>query len=130
MQWTLSHVQHLDNTLFIKGLAENQGRNYKPIALFKDVTYGTGIPVVVNGVRYLIEQLSAENTQVLVRCDCGDFFWRGNYADYLDSSLWGRKRKKYESKGIGPPANPTNAPMLCKHLMKMMLALRDAGILV
>lgn len=115
-------------TLFIKGLAENQGRNYKPAVLFKDVTYGTGIPVVVNGIQYLIEQLSAENNDVLVRCDCPDFYWRFNYYDHVDQSLWGRKRKKYEGRGLWK-ANPMEMPGMCKHLMKLMLALRDAKII-
>lgn len=118
-------------TLFVRGLAQNEGRTYDSIILFKDVNYGHGIPIVASdGREYLLERLSIEDNDVLVRCNCGDFYWRGNFANYLDNSLFGRKRKKYESLGILPPANPTDAPMLCKHLMKLSYALRDAGIIV
>ena len=116
------------NTLFIKGLAENAGRNYKTLALFKNVTYGSGLPVVVNDKEYLIEPISAENTDVVVRCDCKDFYWRFNYYDHLDHSLYGRKRSQYEGKGLWK-ANPMEMAGMCKHLMKMFLALRDAQIL-
>jgi len=115
-------------TLFIKGLAENAGRNYKPIVLFKDVIYGSGLPVIVNDVEYLIEPISAEHNDALVRCDCKDYQYRFCHSNYLDHSLYGRDRKKYEGKGLWK-ANPMEMVGMCKHLMKMFLALRDAQIL-
>ena len=59
-----------------------------------------------------------------------------------DSELWNKRvdaliemvneaeRKKYESLGIRPPVNPTNAPMMCKHLMKFTKALQESGVLM
>jgi hypothetical protein len=117
-------------TLLVRGTAVNEGRTYKPIVLFKQVEYGTGIPLrASDGRDYLLRPLSAENNDVLLRCDCKDFYWRFNYYDHLDKSLYGRKRSKYESQG-GPPANPLEMPGMCKHLMKMLLALRDAELLL
>ena len=118
-------------TLFLKGLAESSEREYGPVVLFKGVNYdGNQVKITASdGIEYSFDKLSLENTDVLVRCQCGDFFWRGNYANYLDGSLQGPKRKKYESHG-GPPVNPTNAPMLCKHLMKMIKVIAEAGIFI
>jgi hypothetical protein len=117
------------NTLFIKSIAQNENREYSPCILCKGVDYkGNQVKITANdGRQYNFNKLSLENTDILVRCNCGDFFWRGNYADHLDGSLYGRKRRKYESNG-GPPANPTNAPMICKHLMKMIKVVNEAGI--
>lgn len=120
-------------TLFIRGRAVNEGRQYKTIILFKNVIYtneanGDLAFVANDGKQYFIKRLSEENTQVLVRCDCPDFHWRFNYFDYLDDSLHGRKRKKYEGKG-GPPANPAELPGMCKHLMKTAMALKDANLI-
>lgn len=124
-------------TLFIKGLAhsEESGKDYSPMVLFKGVNYHASkdsqnwIDIVANdGRNYVFERLNRDN-DVLVRCDCNDFKWRGTYADHLDHSLYGRNRKKYESLG-GPPANPTNAPMMCKHLIKLVKSLSESGILM
>jgi hypothetical protein len=123
-------------TLFIKGIAnsEESGKQYSPMVLFKGVNYHNSkdhqdwIEIVANdGRNYVFEKLNSENN-VLVRCDCNDFKWRGIYANHLDHSLYGRNRKKYESLG-GPPANPTNTPMMCKHLIKLVKSLDKAGIL-
>jgi len=117
-------------TLLIRGTAVNEGRTYKPMVLFKQVRYGEGINLRANdGKDYQLKPLSAENNDILIRCDCKDFHWRFNYYDHLDHSLYGRKRAEYVSQG-GPPANPLELPGMCKHLMKMLLALRDAELLL
>lgn len=121
-------------TLFISGLAQNteKGTEYRPLVVFKGVKYKQpGVPGVVeitasDEKQYAFEQLNYENNGVLVRCDCPDFRWRFNYYDWMDRSLFGNKRKNYEGQG-GPPANPTESPGMCKHVMKLMSALREAG---
>lgn len=118
-------------TLFLRGLAENRrggGGEYRPIILFKGVQYSDDgeVKVVADGKFYRFAQLSESDNDALVRCDCGDFYWRFNYYDHLDKSLYGNKRKKYEGE---MPINPTKSPGMCKHLMKMMYALRDAGVI-
>ena len=117
-------------TLFIKALAQNEGREYSPIILFKKVNYNSDeVKITDNtGKEYSFGKLSLENTDVVLRCNCADFFYRFNYYDHLDKSLYGRKRRKYESKGVGPPANPLELPGICKHLMKTAHVLREAGI--
>lgn len=119
-------------TLFIKGLAQNQGKEYNPIILFKGVNYleSGGTSVIDNiGSTFNLQQLSFENNDVVLRCNCPDFLWRFNFYNHLDQSLYGRKRKKYESHG-GLPANPSELPGMCKHLIKLSMAIRESGLIV
>lgn len=121
-------------TLFIKGIAQSEGKEYNPMILFKRVNYNTKnitetIKLFANdGNFYKLEKLSLENTDVNLRCNCPDFYWRANYAHFLNDSLYGKKRTKYESKGIYPPVNPTNAPIICKHLIKMQEVLQKSNL--
>jgi len=122
-------------TLFVKGLAVNEGRKNESIIVFKGVKYRDGrgrgvVPLATSDGRTVhLERLSAEDDDVIVRCSCKDFFWRFNYYDSLDKSLFGRKRKKYEGAELWE-ANPSEAPGMCKHLMKMARVLEEAGLLV
>ena len=119
-------------TLFVRGLAQNENREYNPIIFFKNVKYldKSGVSLMASdGKEYFLEQLSAKSNDVLVRCNCQDFYWRFNYHDYLDKSLHGNKRKKYEAKHNPGSANPLEMPGMCKHLMKMMKTLGESGIL-
>ena len=122
-------------TLFVKGLAESGGSEYSPVVVFKRVGYqdtsGPGvIPLAASdGQEYFLERLSAEQTDVLVRCNCDDFYWRFNYFNSTDKSLYSRKRKKYEALYNPGSANPQSMPGLCKHLMKMAGVLRESGVL-
>ena len=117
-------------TLFIKALAQNEGKEYNPIVLFKKVNYnGDEVTIIASeGEEVSFDRLSTETTDVLLRCNCPDFFWRFNYYNHLDKALQGPKRRKYESKGVGPPANPSEMPGMCKHLMKTAKVLKEAGI--
>jgi hypothetical protein len=116
-------------TLFIKAEARNEDRHYSSIILFKNVNYnGNQVRIVASdGLTYHFDKLTLEDTDILVRCNCPDFYWRFNYYNHQDKSLYGRVRAPYESQG-GPPANPMKLPGMCKHLMKTVVALKDAGI--
>jgi hypothetical protein len=135
-------IEHLDwvpflgvNTLFVKATVKNEGKKHESIMLFKGIKYkmkeGKGIvPLMASdGRKVFIEQISSQNDDVLVRCSCGDFFYRFNFYNSLDGSLFGRKRKKYEGQGLWE-ANPNKAPGICKHLIKMSKVLRESNLLV
>lgn len=117
-------------TLFVKGLAQNEEREYNPIILFKNINYKeNGVKLIANnGKEYQFAPISLEESEVLVRCNCPDFRYRFSYYNHLDKSLYGRKPKKYESKGVRPPANPKELPGMCKHCLKLTEVLRQSGI--
>lgn len=120
-------------TLYIKALAQNteNSKEYNPLILFKNIMYlnkkdKDSVEIIDNNQKkYIINKI--KNNDVLVRCNCKDFYWRGNYADHLDHSLYGTKRSPY--KGItGFSVNPNNDPMICKHLIKMYKVLHRSGL--
>jgi hypothetical protein len=119
-------------TIYFKGLAQNENRAYNPIILFKTVQYDSQSPntiriVADDGSVYVLDKLSPAANEVAVRCNCADFRWRFNYYDFLDHSLYGRKRAKYEG---NYRINPKEMPGMCKHLMSLTRALTDSGILI
>lgn len=119
------------NTLLIRGTAKNEGKLYKPLILFKDVNYtdGPGVTITASdGRRFFMERLTPDAHDVLVKCSCADFKWRFNFTDHLGKSLYGRKRAKYEGKGLWE-ANPLQMEGMCKHLIKLAKALEDAGVI-
>lgn len=116
-------------TLFIKGLARNEDRQYNTIVLFKGVDYeADNITIAASdGMIYSFAPLSLERNDINVRCSCPDFSWRFNYYNHLDKSLQGPKRKKYEGT-TGVKANPLELPGLCKHLLKTIQVLKEARL--
>ena len=124
-------------TLFVKGTAKNEGngKEYKPIILFKNVRYKESNDsrlwaeiVASDGRKYFFEKLSDRN-DVVLRCNCMDFHWRWNHTDYIDKSLYGSVRKKYEAKERPGSSNPLGLPGMCKHLIKLAKSLNEARIL-
>lgn len=122
-------------TLFVKGLARREGSKNECIMLFKGVKYhGRKDPGLVeirasNGETVLLEPLSHESTDVLVRCTCKDFHWRMTHFNKMDGSLFGRDRKKYEALVRPGTSNPEELAGVCKHLMKMSRVLSKASLL-
>jgi hypothetical protein len=122
-------------TLYLKGLAQNteNSKEYYPIILFKGIKYsknpGNNYVEIRDsrGKDYILEKI--DNNEVLVRCNCNDFFWRGNYADHLDGSLYGRKRAKYFPFSKRESVNPNNNTMVCKHIIKLYKVLGQSGII-
>lgn len=123
-------------TLFVKGLARNdiKGTEYSPMILFKNVRYyDSKNPYLAelsasDGRKYFFERLNTDQ-DVVLRCNCGDFYWRFNHEDHVDRSLYGRKRRKYEAKINPGSANPRKLPGMCKHLMQLVRSLDNNGIL-
>ena len=119
-------------TLFVKGIAQNGEKEYSPIVVFKRVTYHETeagcISLKAKDGTYFLEQLSSEDTDVLVRCDCPDFGFRFKYYDHLDKSLHGHKGKKYQGQGLWE-ANPHHLPGMCKHVIKLWKVLSESTII-
>jgi len=109
-------------TLFVKGLATNENREYNTIALFKEVNYSNDgdATIEVDGKDYKFDKPNLSTSNILVRCGCDDFNWRICHYNYIDKSLYGRDRKPYTrvEGSTRPPANPYKLPALCKHLIR------------
>lgn len=118
-------------TLFIKGRAKNiqEKTEYDCIILFKKVDYQKNeVTITADDLKeYHFGKLSYDNTDVLIRCGCKDFFWRWHHTDHVDKSLQGPNRKKYEGQGLWK-ANPLELPGACKHILKMVKVLTEAHI--
>lgn len=124
-------------TLYVKGLAQNEGREHSPIVVFKRVNYNINendkMAVTINasdGGIYTFEKLTLNNTDLILRCSCGDFRYRFAWYNRLDHCLYGRVPPKYESKGIRHPVNPMEISGMCKHCIKLIKVLGTAGIFV
>jgi hypothetical protein len=125
-------------TLRIKGDCYNKqnGHQYQPLIIFKNVQYypekRLGLVEIMDntGKTYFLEKLGGDKNDVLVRCGCGDFFYRGNWFDHLEKCLAGPVRKKYEAKYAPGSANPTESMMFCKHLIKLGRILNASSLLV
>jgi len=121
-------------TLFVKALAQNEGKEYSPIIVFKNVQYHQNqnpdlIKITEDGNDHFFEQLSM-NTDVILRCGCADFYWRGVHFNHLDKSLYGRDRKRYEAMYNPGSSNPTQSPIMCKHLIKLADTMRENNIII
>lgn len=123
-------------TLFIKGLIRNESKKYDCIMLFKNIIFkeNEGKKLIKirmsNGKTYFVEQINSNKNDVLVRCNCMDFYYRFNYYNHLDHSLYGRKRSKYEALERPNTANPTQKPGMCKHLIKMAKIIKETNLLI
>lgn len=115
-------------TLYVKGLAQNEGKEYNTIIVFKRIDYkGDEVTITSSDLQEVsFTKPSLENTDVMLRCSCPDFQYRFKHYNSIDKSLQGPKGK-YESKG-GAPANPMEMPGMCKHLMQTMHVLGEAGL--
>lgn len=124
-------------TLYVKGLAQSDsGKQYSPMIMFKNVNFHTSadgynlIEIVASDNQpYYLERLQSNGNDVTVRCNCADLYWRGIHYLKQDNSLYGRDRKPYIGQGLWE-ANPSKSPILCKHLIKFVNALKDAGALI
>jgi len=121
-------------TLYVKGLAQNEGKEYTPMILFRNVKYhpeknNKAFSLRAEGKVYYLESLSASKNDVLVRCNCPDFQWRFQHFNSKEKSLYGSDRKPYEAVFRPGTANPEESPGMCKHVMKLMKALDASELL-
>jgi hypothetical protein len=124
------------NTLLLRSHVENfgdGGGEYNPLILFKNVKYhprrNPGLVEIVSSdtqQHYFIEKLNSNRNDVLLRCSCGDYFWRFNYYNRIDRSLYGAVRSPYQGEYR---INPREMPGMCKHLMKLGISLQESGFL-
>ncbi len=70
-------------TLFVRARAVNEDRQYKTVMLFRGVEYHRErdgpnlVEIKVGNTPHYLNPLSEKKNQVLVRCNCQDFFFSG-----------------------------------------------------
>ena len=123
------------NVLSANGLAQSADKQHSPVAVFSEVIFeNDDSPTNVSftgadGEEYNIQPISLSKNNVKVNCSCLDFRWRFAAYNHKDGSLFGNPPAPYQKKTDRPPANQQQKPGVCKHLMKLMVALKDAGVL-
>lgn len=115
--------------------ASSGPKTYDPKILFLDTTYedddtGTNVTfTAVDGDTYNIQPISLSRSNCKVRCNCLDFYYRFHNQNANKDALYGQLRPPYHRKtDTRPPANPENVNGLCKHLIKVVQSLRQAGL--
>lgn len=122
----------LDVKAVVKG---SSGMTYKPMIIFKNVKLQDAdspqnVTVVdYNGKELHIDPESVKSSNVMVRCDCMDFYWRFANWNLKHKALLGDKPGAYVKKTNRPPVNPMQKPGVCKHLYKLVQQLRGKGLL-
>jgi len=109
---------------------------YKPMLFFNEIQYedqNTNQNVTfkaTTGEDVSMQPINLSDNVVRVRCDCLDFYFRFAPWNFSNDDIYGPKPKPYVRKtNTYPPVNPTRSPGICKHVMKLTHAIRDAGML-
>lgn len=79
-----------------------------------------------------IMPISASRNDCKVLCGCLDFYYTFAWYDYNRDALIGKPPKPYQKVpgSNRPPRNPTNAPGICKHVMKLAEHLKAQGVMI
>lgn len=111
------------------------GMQYEPVIVFKNVTFeqeDTPQNITVqgsDGKDHHIDAASVRNSDVQVRCNCMDFYWRFANWNMKHKSLLGNPPPPYVKKTDRPPVNPTQKPGVCKHLYKLIQQIKAKRIM-
>lgn len=82
-----------------------------------------------DGNEYTVHAIPLPRVNVKVRCNCLDFYYRFSTWNHNDGSLFGKKPPSYTRKTkTHPPVNPMQVPGMCKHIISMMEAINEAGL--
>ncbi len=122
-----------NDKLLVTATVEGETNKYTTSILFDSVQFvnpdTTGSVDI--GATQNIMPLSHNSTDCKVMCECLDFYYTFAWYDFNKDSLYGKPQKPYEKVpgSNRPPRNPSNAPGICKHLMKVADHLQANGIL-
>jgi len=120
--------------LSIKASALSDGTKYTTTAIFDGVIYDDADQADnvsfsgPSGDEFHIEPIELARNNIKVHCNCLDFYWRFATWNHQKNSLDGHPPPPYQKKTNRPPVNPRQVPGVCKHLLKTIEELRNAGI--
>jgi len=121
-------------TLSVRSTVNSDGTNYTTTIQFDGVEFHEDDQAAnvsfkaVGGGESHISPIMLQRSNCKVSCDCLDFYWRFATQNAKVDSLDGKAPPPYHKRTSRPPANIKNTPGVCKHLMKTVVALRDAHL--
>lgn len=130
------YIPYLDNNALRCDAEVTSGPNkYSPAILFRQVEFqdenlssNTTFRAADNN-EYHIIPISLAGSNVRVRCNCLDFYYRFSPWNYSNGSLAGEPPPPYQDRDPNRgPANPTRTPGVCKHIIKLVDRLKQARI--
>ena len=122
------------NNLNVESIAASNGTNYNPKITFNQIEFeeeDTPNNITFKGKdgnEYHMQPINLAEKTLRVRCDCLDFYWRFAAFNAKDKSLIGTAPKPYKRVSNRGPVNPKQVPGACKHILKTIQALKDAGM--
>lgn len=129
------------SALIQSSIAGSTGKEYDVKVRFDNIhlvkpseedKFPEAIPVRVkvgNQKTHKMMPLNKKKNPVKVGCTCPDFQWRFAWWNNKNGSLLGAKPKPYKKKTDRPPVNANQVEGVCKHIIKVLDALEDTGIL-
>lgn len=125
-----------EGTLLVKAKTPGQGQIYDTSMLFSGVNYKpkpkngqlsfgeVSLRDPASGNIYYMDKLGESGTDVKVNCTCPDFEHTFRPHNHKHGALLGNSAPMPGSK-----KNPTEAPGMCKHLMRLASKLKEKGIM-
>lgn len=122
--------------LNVQATVRSNQREYDPQIQFLGVKFlpaATATSTTImgsDGEERHIEPIDLARSNVKVRCNCLDFYFRFASWNYSDQSLWGRKPPLYRKVpgSNRPPVNPMRVPGVCKHIVRVVEHLRQIKV--
>lgn len=121
--------------LQVRAEVSSNNSKYSPSVSFEGVVFDDSDQpdnITFTGVdnkEYHINSIELNSLNVKVKCNCLDFYYRFAPFNNNDGSLLGNPPPPYQRKtDTRPPANIQKTPGVCKHIMKVITALKDVDI--
>lgn len=122
-------------TLRVMGTVTSNGSTYSPTILFMRVMFeeesnDTNVTLMsATGDEFNILPIEKDMTNIRVRCNCLDYYYRFAPYNHTDKSHIPPKAKPYVRKtDTYPPANPKKVPGVCKHILRIAEYLEKTGV--
>ena len=123
-------------TLNAMGTVSSNGNTYNPTIVFLRVVFEpdeTDQNVTFkasDGKMYNVQPIEKDLSNIKVRCNCLDYYYRFSYTNRTDGSHQPPNSKPYVRRTDNyPPANPLKVPGVCKHILKLADYLEKTDII-
>lgn len=124
-----------DGVLRVESEVQSGPNKYQPVIQFRNVEFQEeNLPsnttfTAADGQEYNVTPIGLAKSTVKVSCGCLDFYHRFGTQNYSDGSLEGNPPPPYQDRDPDRgPANPTQTPGVCKHLIKLVNQLKQAKV--